>query len=467
MPVLGKLQIVGLTNETEVNPIKLVERLQGSPEMDFVEPDFIVPLGPSDNNHTAQDPTVSNSFREQWHLHGEAKSHERSELPSLNVLEAWKTTPGIKEIIVAVMDDGFDLSLADLRDNVVHPSDFTRNDVLTSNELRGLPDDNAPFAEASRGDYHGTACAGLAIGRGVDVISGVAPGCAWMPVRFGIGSTSQSLVLTILEYVSERADVLSCSWGLKASGYVKFSKTAETVVSEITTNGGRAKNGLVICFAAGNFNLPTYLEPEDNPDGMEYYGSGGTTLGQFFSTKTIRSGWTEQPGVIVVGSMTDQGRKALYSNWGPHLTVTAPSDNWHPKSLSTRPKYGNLALTTSDNENHGLGLSQVGMENEDFGAFTHGMGGTSGATPQVAGVCALILSILPGLSAQEVKRIIEKSCSIGVINQGLDEASMHNNAIIDGAFHAETGHSQWFGYGLLDAAQAVKMTKQRRDFLYA
>ena len=39
------------------------------------------------------------------------------------------------------------------------------------------------------------------------------------------------------------------------------------------------------------------------------------------------------------------------------------------------------------------------------GYVTHGMGGTSGATP-ATGVCGLVLSTNPDLSAKEVRKII-------------------------------------------------------------
>ncbi|HJV81429.1 S8 family serine peptidase [Noviherbaspirillum sp.] len=101
-------------------------------------------------------------------------------------LEKLRTAPGVHEnvtrgersIVVALIDDGFDLSHPDFDGpgKIVSPKDYV--------------DGNAnPFPEAAHDDYHGTPCAGVAIaesnGRGV---VGVAHGCAFMPVRFPLAA---------------------------------------------------------------------------------------------------------------------------------------------------------------------------------------------------------------------------------------------------------------------------------------
>ena len=75
------------------------------------------------------------------------------------------------------------------------------------------------------------------------------------------------------------------------------------------------------------------------------------------------------------------------------------------------------------------------------GAFTHSFGGTSSACPLVAGICALLLSIKPQLTAADVKEIIQKTARrIGDL------------ASYDGA----TGHSPYHGYGCINALAAVQ-----------
>jgi subtilisin family serine protease len=215
--------------------------------------------------------------------------------------------------------------------------------------------------------------------------------------------------------------------------------------------GGRA-----ICFAAGNKNLPTHLTAEENKNGLEYFESEIT--GVHFKGKEIYGGWTEIDGVIVVASYTSMNRKSLYSNWGPNVTVASPSDNWHPKGPSTRKKYHSVNLVTTDNELHGEGLFGAGLSDFEEGYVTHGMGGTSGATPIVAGVCGLILSANPNLTAKRVKEIIEETANKNDIDFNLDE-NLYNNKDQSGEFTGAKKHSPWFGYGKVNAEAAVLKAK--------
>jgi subtilisin family serine protease len=437
-----------VTNKTGMNPIKLCETLQGDKLFEFVEPDWFMP------NELYS--STSSLFQSQWHLHGRSAKDSILAKSGINVEEAWKYTTGSPEIVVAIIDDGFDLTNPDLQGNIVSPSDFTRIFEIVGPDNSIVPDDTEPLAEYSRGDYHGTPCAGLAIARHSEKVAGVAPGCSWMPIRCNIGGATQNSLLQIFRYLSDRADIVSCSWGLKPSGYVNFSQTALDVMSELIISGGRRGKGLIVCFAAGNHNLPTFLPAEQNECGLKYYDiATGRTLGTFFRNRTMKGGWTSIDGVIVVGAVTSRNRKSLYSNWGKTLTIVAPSDNWHPRSPRTRIDYNCASLVTTDNEMHGLGLHQVGLDTTDSGFVTFGMGGTSGATPQVAGVCALILSVNRNLTSDDVRRILINTAEKESLDLKLDESEMYNNKSHSGGFEVNTEHSLWFGYGKVNAGLAV------------
>jgi subtilisin family serine protease len=82
---------------------------------------------------------------------------------------------GNPQVVVAVIDDGFDLTHPDLSENgkIVSPKDFTRNS-------------NNPSPDPLNKDWHGTACAGVAVGSANNSgIVGAAPNCRLMPVRWG------------------------------------------------------------------------------------------------------------------------------------------------------------------------------------------------------------------------------------------------------------------------------------------
>jgi subtilisin family serine protease len=113
---------------------------------------------------------------------------------------AWEITRGSRDVVVAVIDDGFDITHPDLKDKVVHPRDFVDGDTQ-------------PFPTRKRGEYHGTPCAGLAVGaeNGKGIV-GVAPGCSFLPIRFDLAA-DDNLLWEIFDHAGKYADVISCAGG--------------------------------------------------------------------------------------------------------------------------------------------------------------------------------------------------------------------------------------------------------------
>jgi subtilisin family serine protease len=454
-PNLYRCQI---TNETKMNPLKLCSILDTIDEVEYAEPDFVMQnkLFSSKASDTIQDQL----FKDEWHLNDEVDIPFVRKGSDIKVSGAWKITKGNADIIIAIMDDGFDLTNPDLKHKIKFPADFTRTDTVSGDPTTIVPDDDLPLAEkiGGRRDYHGTPCAGLALAsEGYGQIVGVAPGCSFMPVRWNIDGSTQSLILDIFKYISLRADIVSCSWGSIATPLGGLSSTIHDTINELSITGGRRGLGLIVCFAAGNQDLPTFLSAQDNKDGQVYYGPG--LRGINFRNREIHSGWTEIDSVIVVASYTSMNRKALYSNWGIHITIAAPSDNWHPMGLYTRKKYHSVNLVTTDNELHGLGLFERGLAEHEEGYVTHGMGGTSGATPIVAGVCGLVLSANPNLTAKQVEQILIQTANKSDIDFTLDD-EIRNNKGQDGNFVGDNQHSLWFGYGKVNSEAAVARAKQ-------
>jgi subtilisin-like proprotein convertase family protein len=88
--------------------------------------------------------------------------------------------------------------------------------------------------------------------------------------------------------------------------------------------------------------------------------------------------------------------------------------------------------------------------------YTFGFGGTSSSCPLVGGVAALVLSANPDLSAGEVKEILEITAD-KIVDNDPDpqlELSLGN--------YDANGHSQWFGYGKVNAFRAVAEAVRRR-----
>lgn len=122
------------------------------------------------------------------------------------------------------------------------------------------------------------------------------------------------------------------------------------------------------------------------------------------------------PNILSVGSITSTGVRSNFSNFGNQLDVVAP---------------GSGILSTVNNNG------------------TATFDGTSMATPHVSGVAALILSVNPNLTFQQVNSIIENTAQkIGNYNYS-NTAGRPN-----GTWNNE------MGYGLVDAFAAVQQAQQ-------
>jgi subtilisin family serine protease len=416
--------LLQVTSSSGVNPIKVANRLAAEKGVRMAEPNLVNRFRPA---FTPEDPY----FSRQWHL----QSKDAPQLlagASVSAPEAWEITRGERGVVVAVVDDGFDLNHPDFTGvkKVVFPKDYVDGDAN-------------PFPEKEQGDYHGTPCAGVAIaemnGKGV---VGVAAGCAFMPVRFPLAA-DDDLLIDIFEEVGKHADVISCSWG-PPPVYAPLASAVETMFTRLARTGGPRSRGCVVCFAAGNFDAP--VNDPVNAGGFLWldYGSGVVRK----TTGPILNGLAAHPRVLAVAASTSLNRHAAYSNWGGEICVCAPSNNFHPLDPSLYvPGRG---IWTTDNEAFGEGFTA-------HSRYTGKFGGTSSATPLVAGIAALVLSANPGLSAGDAKEILQSTAD-RIIDREPDTVLGGNR----GGYNSK-GHSEWFGYGKVNAARAVAEASRKKQ----
>jgi subtilisin-like proprotein convertase family protein len=192
----------------------------------------------------------------------------------------------------------------------------------------------------------------------------------------------------------------------------------------------------VICVAAGNHNAPL----QDHANTRSYRYHDGSRWRQY--SGPIDRWIATHPDVIVVSGCTSLKKRAAYSSWGKEVSLAAPTDNWDDQR---RVAVRGRGIVTTDNERQGTGFGP--------GLYTDRFGGTSSATPTVAGVAGLMLSADPTLTAVEVKELL-----IATADPNLDLDS-ETEVAVPGDF--VDGHSPWFGAGKVRADRAVAATLAR------
>lgn len=180
-------------------------------------------------------------------------------LKAVRAEEAWKITKGSSDVIVAIVDDGLDVTHKLLKDKIVKPyCVFTQSDKL------------------STGVGHGTHVAGLAVADsdlGIG-ISGIAPNCKLMPIQVSDSEicTFSSLVNGIMYALHADADVVNVSIGSSFKGLdilpeedqrkiIENCFKSEEWVWNKVLNVAMSKNAILV-FAAGNDKVLTNLPPE-------------------------------------------------------------------------------------------------------------------------------------------------------------------------------------------------------------
>ena len=286
--------------------------------------------------YTPNDPAVSDASK-AWYL------------DAVNAFEAWDITKGSEDIIVAIVDNGFNLRHSELNSKVVKPY----NVWLHSSEV-----------SPHRVD-HGTHVAGtaLAIADNNKGISGIAPGCKFMPIqvanRYGLMTTT-SVLDGVLYAVYQGADVINISLGQQFSSLSGVDeglqrqlirdhfKEEERLWREISRIAARHKATIVV--AAGNDGVLAGIDALHRPDN------------------------------VIVVSAVDKNlsslRRANFSNYGDFSTISAPGVEIY---------------------------STVGADKYET------MQGTSMASPVVTGAVALMKSINKDLTSGQIISILQQT----------------------------------------------------------
>jgi subtilisin family serine protease len=450
-----------LTDHTGMNPVKLVVTLtEQEPLVESADHDLNQRMS-LEEIALPTDP----AYTRQWHLHTRLSNADFDPRSSSRCEAAWQLLDnfGSKDVVVGVTDDGCKLDHPDFNS----PGKFATWGYFRGERLIVSADIDADPSEMYKpGANHGTSCAGVIAGE-VDAMLtvGAAPGCRLLPIQWESSGPfvfiSDSKLLTLLDFVADKVDILSNSWG-----HVPINISAPLVVNRITElarTGGRRGRGIVFLWAAGNENCPIqHTASVDVPytSGWEGRPDGSLVWVGVETSRQFRNNLVGIPGLMHVAALASPAKRSHYSNYGTGILICAPTSNSHRfRRLTVR----GLRITTTTGE---------------AGSVTEAFGGTSSATPLVAGIAALTISANPELPAQEVVSILTQTASKDLSLEGYPRTPP---AIFDpdpawdvspiepfdrGDF-GDTGDangtwSPWFGHGKVDAQEAVTEALRRK-----
>lgn len=330
--------------------LNLLKALKRREDVDYAEPNFI--RKPS--AVTPSDPY----YVRQWNY------------PLINLPNAWGTTTGDSDVIVAVVDTGVLLKHPDMVDRLTPGYDFISSPAngLDGDGIDDDPDDPGGQGNGTTSSFHGTHVAGT-IGAATNNGLGVA-GISWnsmiMPLRVlgRDGGTSYDIVQALryaagLEndsglFPQQRADIINMSFG--STGY---SQAEQNTINTLTGMG------MILVAAAGNDSSSQPVYP------------------------------AAYSGVVAVGAVTLEKKAAWYTNYGSWIDISAP---------------GGDSSTDINGDGFPDGvLSTGGDDSSESIRFLYTfLQGTSMAVPHVAGVFALMKSIYPGLDMDTVIDLLEE-----------------------------------------------------------
>jgi subtilisin family serine protease len=272
-------------------------------------------------------------------------------LDCVGIPQAWDITTGDSSVVVAVLDNGFDLQHEELKGRCINPYNTT------------TCDENVLPQAGIQGFEHGTHVASTLGGsmnnnRG---LSGVSPAVSIMPVKVmdRNGIIAASYVIDGLLYaIRNGADIINLSLGMECDPALSSvpSDQQQEIVDRLFKDeeafwkelfGYMEERNILCVMAAGNSSVIIGLDP------------------------MLRSGNT-----IIVSAIDQSNQRAQFSNYGPRSTISAPG---------------------------------VAILNAAPGNRYTSLDGTSMACPIVAGILALLKSVDKSVTTQQTLELLRVS----------------------------------------------------------
>ena len=330
-----------------------VDLVKDLPQVAVVDKDHIY--------YTLGTPPNDEFFPLQWGLHNTGQEIQDGVTGTagadIRAVDAWQIHTGSRQVAVAVIDSGVDFTHPDLAANIwQNPGE----------RISGSDDNGSGFIDDIRGWHfvrnnnnvraigssHGTHVAGIigAIGNNHTGVAGVAWNVSLVPlsVRGYLGIRAATAIEAIDYSVARGIPISNNSWGGNQYNQLMYESIQQA-----------EQTGQLFIAAAGNSDADDERNIDDRPVYPAAY---------------------DLPNIIAVAATDYHDQRPLFSNFGPNTVhIAAPGK----------------AIYSTVNQGDGIG-----------GGDYDWWDGTSMAAPYVSGVAALLLSINPDLSYQELMDLI-------------------------------------------------------------
>jgi len=385
-------EVYAVRVEENINPQEIIGAYRQREDVEFVERNYEFSAAAFPN-----DPF----FTKQWYL------------DSIQAKEAWSDELLIKEArkvnresVIAILDTGVKIDHPDLKDNIWINTQEIAGDGI-DNDRNGYIDDmngwdfiantanpDPKFNEGyvKNAVSHGTIVAGIAaaVGHNNEGIAGISWHAKIMPLRVldGKGDGNVLNVYKAIQYaINNKVDVINMSF---------VGDEESDILSEVIKSAYKA--GIVVVAAAGNSN--------PNESGIDFQKSERFPICSAQSDK--------ENYILGVAALDKQSKRSVFSNYGSNcVDISAPGEDI-------------------------FGVDVYNPSITGFSANYNGpWSGTSLSAPMVTGAVALIKSIRPDLSVEQLEL-----------------------AIIKGAMKLENSERNGLGRGKLNIKESLKLALQ-------
>lgn len=424
-PFVENYYLLAVTETSPGDALTLANLYEESKLTEYAHPNFVRVVIERETN--PNDPLYGN----QWHHRNTGQGGGTPDA-DVDTSWAWDFTMGSANVVIAVIDTGFDIGHPDLTPNLwANPGEIAGN---------GIDDDGNTYVDDTLGwDFtgcapgavgcgdnnptggnHGTSVAGTAAARGNNNlgVSGSCPNCQLMLIRSGHTFNEDSLSFNYARAMG--APIITNSWG-----YPVGTPLPTNVVNAINT---AANAGSVVLFAMNNPNVNDCTG----------------------ATPDISS----LANVIAVSRSTNHDRFD-FSGFGNCMDLLAPSAGCTTVGAGRGTLWGTTTDVQGANGYNNGGTAcacpsaEPGPPPANARDYTLCFNGTSFATPLTAGVAGLLLSADATLTRQEVQRLLQDTAD-------KVEDSTGSYAPNTG-FSVPAGGNATHGWGRVNAFEAVRI----------